>query len=86
MAVGREALTQRSRGVRRIAFVARPFSAPAVPARVAGAREALFAAGLEPSKDFYRIGDPRDAAFVQELTAGRKTTASFAPMISPQLS
>ena len=84
MAVGREALTQRSRGVRRIAFVARPFSAPAVPAP--GAREALFAAGLEPSKDFYRIGDPRDAAFVQELTAGRKTTASFAPMISPQLS
>ena len=45
MAVGREALTQRSRGVRRIAFVARPFSAPTVPARVAGAREALFAAG-----------------------------------------
>ena len=41
-------------------------------ARVAGAREALFAAGLEPSKDFYRIGDPRDEAFVQELTAGGK--------------
>ena len=59
-------------GVRRIAFVARPFSAPTVPARVAGAREALFAAGLEPSKDFYHIGDPRDAAFVRELTAGRK--------------
>jgi DNA-binding LacI/PurR family transcriptional regulator len=59
-------------GVRRIAFVARPFSAPTVSARVAGAREALFAAGLEPSKDFYRIGDPRDQAFVQELTAGCK--------------
>ncbi|MDP9291386.1 MAG: GntR family transcriptional regulator [Verrucomicrobiota bacterium] len=59
-------------GVKKIAFVARPFSAPTVPARVAGAREALFAAGLEPSKDFCHIGDPRDAAFVRELTAGRK--------------
>jgi DNA-binding LacI/PurR family transcriptional regulator len=59
-------------GVQRIAFVARPFSAPTVAARVAGTREALFAAGLEPAKDFHRIGDPRDAAFVQQLTAGRK--------------
>ncbi len=65
-------LLDRDLGVRRIAFVARPFSAPTVSARVAGAREALFAAGLEPSKDFYRIGDPRDQAFVQELTAGCK--------------
>jgi DNA-binding LacI/PurR family transcriptional regulator len=59
-------------GVRRIAFVARPLSAPTVAARVAGAREAFFAAGLEPPKEFCRIGDPRDAAFVKELTAGRK--------------
>jgi DNA-binding LacI/PurR family transcriptional regulator len=59
-------------GVRRIAFVGRPLSAPTVTARVAGAREAMIDAGLEPRKGFYRIGDPRDAAFVQELTIGRK--------------
>jgi Transcriptional regulators len=59
-------------GVRRIAFVARPLSAPTVTARVAGSREALIDAGFEPFKDFYRIGDPRDAAFVRELTVGRK--------------
>jgi DNA-binding LacI/PurR family transcriptional regulator len=39
---------------------------------VAGAREAFFAADLEPPKAFYRIGDPRDASFVRELIGGRK--------------
>ena len=52
-----------------------PFSALTVSARVAGAREALLAAGLEPPRNFYGIGDPRDAAFVQGLTAGRKIGA-----------
>ncbi|MBV8970117.1 MAG: GntR family transcriptional regulator [Verrucomicrobia bacterium] len=59
-------------GVRRVAFIARPFSAPTVSARVAGAREAFFAAGLEPPKAFYRVGDPTDTGFVRELTAGGK--------------
>lgn len=59
-------------GVQRTAFVARPLSAPTISARVAGAREAFFAAGLEPPKSFYRVGDPRDAGFVRELTAGGK--------------
>jgi len=59
-------------GVRRIAFVARPLSAPTVTARMAGSREAIIDAAMEPLKDFYRIGDPRDAAFVRELTIGRK--------------
>jgi DNA-binding LacI/PurR family transcriptional regulator len=59
-------------GVRRIAFVARPLSAPTVRARMAGAREAIIDAAVEPLKDFYRIGDPRDATFVRELTIGRK--------------
>lgn len=57
-------------GVKRVTFVARPFSAPTVTARVAGAREALVAAGIEP-RDFYRIGNPRDERFVRELTTAR---------------
>lgn len=62
-------------GNRRIAFVARPLSAPTVLARMTGARNALFDAGLEIPKDFYRIGNPRDAKFVRELTLGRKVDA-----------
>ena len=74
MAVEREALTQRSRGgATKLRSLRARF--PRLPCQLVwqALREALFAAGLEPSKDFYRIGDPRDAAFVQELTAGRKT-------------
>jgi hypothetical protein len=62
-------------GNRRIAFVARPLSAPTVLARMTGARNALFDAGLEIPKDFYRIGNPRDAKFVRDLTLGRKVDA-----------
>jgi hypothetical protein len=53
-----------------------PFSALTVSARVAGAREALFSSGSGPTRNFYRIGDPRGAAFVQGLTAGRKICAN----------
>lgn len=59
-------------GVTRILFITRPFSAPTVPARVAGAREAFLSARLEPPKDFFRIGDATDPTFVRELTADRK--------------
>jgi len=62
-------------GIGRIAFVARALSAPTVVARMTGARNALFDAGLEIPKDFYRIADPRDAKFVRELTVGRKVDA-----------
>jgi DNA-binding LacI/PurR family transcriptional regulator len=57
-------------GVKKIAFLARPLSAPTIMARVAGAREALIAAGIEPLRDFTHIGDPRDEGFVREMVAG----------------
>ena len=59
-------------GMRDLAFVARPFSAPTIEARVAGAREAMIDNNLLPSKDFYRIGDPRDPTFVKELLRNQK--------------
>jgi DNA-binding LacI/PurR family transcriptional regulator len=58
--------------VKRIAFVARPLSAPTIAARVAGAREALLAAGIEPLRNFCHIGNPRDEAFVRELVSRNK--------------
>lgn len=59
-------------GVTRIAFLARPLSAPTITARVNGVREALLAAGVEPPKDFCHVGEPRDEAFVRGLVAGKK--------------
>jgi DNA-binding LacI/PurR family transcriptional regulator len=59
-------------GMRDLAFVARPYSAPTIEARVAGAREAMIDNNLLPSIDFYRIGDPRDPTFVKELLRNRK--------------
>ncbi len=58
--------------VKRIAFVARPLSAPTIAARVAGAREALLAAGIDPLRNFCHIGNPRDEAFARELVTGNK--------------
>ncbi len=59
-------------GMRNLAFVARPYSAPTIQARVAGAREAMLENDVLPSKDFYRVGDPRDPSFVKELLRNRK--------------
>jgi DNA-binding LacI/PurR family transcriptional regulator len=59
-------------GVRKIAFLARPLSAPTIAARVAGAREALIGAEIEPPRNFCHVGEPRDETFVRELVAGRK--------------
>jgi DNA-binding LacI/PurR family transcriptional regulator len=59
-------------GMQNLAFVARTYSAPTIEARVAGAREAMLDNELVPSKDFYRIGDPRDPSFVKELLRNRK--------------
>jgi LacI family transcriptional regulator len=59
-------------GMRELVFVARPYSAPTIEARVAGAREAMIDNNLLPSIDFYRIGDPRDPTFVKELLRNRK--------------
>ena len=53
----------------RFLFVARPQSAPTVNARIAGAREAALAHGVQLPKTFVRIGEPTDPAFLQALLA-----------------
>ncbi len=62
-------------GARRPAFVMRPLSATTVEARIAGARAALTARGIEPEAPFVRVGDPTDAAFVRGVLAGRRVDA-----------
>jgi DNA-binding LacI/PurR family transcriptional regulator len=58
-------------GCRRIAFVARPHSAPTINARIAGVREALTSQKLEVPPDWIQVGDPEDTKFVRSLVAGR---------------
>ncbi len=55
-------------GAKRIAFVARPYSASTVDARLAGYREALFASGM-PFEDLARRGDPNDPEFLKSVLA-----------------
>lgn len=62
-------------GCRRIHFVAYPLSAPTVNARIAGVREALVKAGVEPDKGWVRIGALNDKSFVRSLVAGRRPDA-----------
>ena len=62
-------------GCKRIAFIARPHSAPTVEARIAGAREALFRHRLEAPRNWVHFGDPADAKFVRGLVAGRQWDA-----------
>lgn len=54
-------------GHRQIAFVARPLSAPSVALRVAGYREALREAGIEPTTKSVHFGDPGDPRFVRQI-------------------
>jgi LacI family transcriptional regulator len=62
-------------GCKRFFFVARPFSAPTVDARIAGVREALARHRLEPDPGWVRHGDPSDLKFVRGLTAGSQADA-----------
>jgi len=62
-------------GCRRIAFIARPLSAPTVAQRVAGYREALRAAGLRAESRLVQFGDPEDAGFVRRLLRTAKPEA-----------
>lgn len=62
-------------GCRRIRFVARPFSAPTVDARIAGVREALFRSNLEPEAGWIELGDPTSLQFVRSLVAGGRADA-----------
>ena len=54
-------------GAKRIAFFARPDSAPTVDARIAGYREALLSLSQQRDHDLVRLGDPSDATFVQSI-------------------
>jgi LacI family transcriptional regulator len=62
-------------GCKRLAFVARPHSAPTVDARIAGAREALVRHRLEAPRNWVHLGDPGNPKFVRGLTAGRQWDA-----------
>jgi len=55
------------RGERRVVFVARPLSAPTIGLRIAGYRDALREAGLDPHPRWVQFGDPADPAFVRRL-------------------
>jgi DNA-binding LacI/PurR family transcriptional regulator len=62
-------------GCKHLFFVARPFSAATVDARIAGAREALVRKNLEPLPGWVRYGDPADLKFARSLMAGRQADA-----------
>jgi GntR family transcriptional regulator of arabinose operon len=55
------------RGCKRIAFVARPRSAPTVDARITGYREAIFDAQMDWSPNFVRRISPLDKEAVREM-------------------
>ena len=54
-------------GANRIAFFARPNSAPTVDARMAGYREALLSQGERPRRDLVTIGDASDTKFIKSV-------------------
>jgi GntR family transcriptional regulator, arabinose operon transcriptional repressor len=54
-------------GAKRIAFFARPNSAPTVDARIAGYREALLLKTEKPCRDLVRLGDASDAKFIKSI-------------------
>jgi LacI family transcriptional regulator len=62
-------------GCRKPFFVARPFSAATVNARIAGVREAIVRHHIEPAANWVRYGDPTDLKFVRSLVAGRQADA-----------
>lgn len=55
------------RGERKVFFIARPLSAPTISLRIAGYRDALREAGIEPEPCWVQFGDPTDTAFVRQL-------------------
>ena len=54
-------------GAKRIAFFARPNSAPTVDARIAGYREALLSQGDTPRRDLVTVGDASYAKFIRSV-------------------
>ncbi len=62
-------------GAKRIAFVARPNSAPTVDARIAGYREALLLQEGRTRKDSVNIGDVSDTKFIKSILNKQKPDA-----------
>lgn len=62
-------------GAKRIAFVARPNSAPTVDARMAGYREAILLQGDGAKSNLVNIGDVTDAKFIKGVMRKQKPDA-----------
>jgi GntR family transcriptional regulator of arabinose operon len=62
-------------GAKRIAFFARPNSAPTVDARIAGYREALLLQPEKPDRDMVNIGDATDAKFIKSILKKQRPDA-----------
>jgi LacI family transcriptional regulator len=62
-------------GVRRLAYVVRPLTATTVDARIAGARMAMLAHGLEALPSFVYSGDPMDVKFVRSFAQAQQFEA-----------
>lgn len=62
-------------GARRLAYVMRPLTASTVDARIAGARIAMLAYGLEAPKPFIYSGDPTDLKFVRSFAQAHQLDA-----------
>jgi LacI family transcriptional regulator len=64
-------------GAMRLAYVMRPFTAPTVKSRIAGARMAMLDYGLEVPQRFVRVGDPTDLKFVRSVAQSQQLDAVF---------
>jgi GntR family transcriptional regulator, arabinose operon transcriptional repressor len=62
-------------GAKRIAFAARPNSAPTVDARMAGYREALLLQGAKARSNMIAIGDVSDSRFIKSVMRKQKPDA-----------
>jgi DNA-binding LacI/PurR family transcriptional regulator len=62
-------------GARRLAYVMRPLTASTVDARIAGARIAMRAYGLEEPPNFVYSGDPTDLKFVRSFAQSHQLDA-----------
>ncbi|HEX7653006.1 MAG TPA: GntR family transcriptional regulator, partial [Verrucomicrobiae bacterium] len=62
-------------GARRLAYVMRPLTASTVDARIAGARIAMKAYGLEEPVPFVHSGDPTDIKFVRSFAQSHQLDA-----------
>jgi LacI family transcriptional regulator len=62
-------------GARRLAYVMRPLTAGTVDARIAGARAAMSAHGLDTPRPFVYAGDPTDVKFVRSFAQTHQVEA-----------